>query len=121
MKTTILFSLISILPATFRLRPRRGLPLIETIRRVMALRLLAVGDINGDQRQDLASANHLDHTVSVLIGNADGSFQLPRSVYLGADVGPRSVVIADFNLDGLADLAVVNATAGTLVISSGQW
>jgi hypothetical protein len=81
---------------------------------------LAVGDINGDQRQDVASANHLDHTVAVLLGEADGSFQPPRSVYLGADVSPRSVAIADFNLDSLADLAVVNSAAGTLVILPGN-
>lgn len=81
---------------------------------------LAVGDINGDQRQDLASANHLDHTVTVLLGNVDGSFQPPRSVYLGADVSPRSVVIADFNLDAVADLAVVTSGAGTLVILPGN-
>jgi hypothetical protein len=81
---------------------------------------IAVGDINGDQRQDLVSANHLDHTVAVLLGNSDGSFEPARSVYLGADVSPRSVAIADFNLDSLTDLAVVNAAAGTLVILPGN-
>src|SRR5687767_10004432 len=57
---------------------------------------ISVGDINGDQRQDLVSANYLDHSVAVLLGNVDGTFQRPRSVFFDAEVGPRSVAIADF-------------------------
>ena len=69
---------------------------------------IAVGDINGDQRPDLAVANGFSDTVAVLLGNADGSFQPPRLVFLGPGNNPRSVAIGDFNRDGRPDLAVAN-------------
>src|SRR4029453_10318749 len=64
---------------------------------------IAVGDINGDARQDLAVANNLGDSVAVLLGNADGSFQPPRAADLGPSNNPRSVAIGDFNGDGRAD------------------
>ena len=51
---------------------------------------IAVGDVNGDLRQDLAVANGFSDTVAVLLGNADGSFQPPRVVFLGPGNNPRS-------------------------------
>ena len=38
---------------------------------------VAVGDFNGDGKPDLATANAYDNTVSVLLGNGDGTFQTP--------------------------------------------
>lgn len=34
-----------------------------------------VGDFNGDGKRDLAVANHNSGTVSILLGNGDGTFQ----------------------------------------------
>ena len=81
---------------------------------------IAVGDINGDSRQDLAVANNLGDSVAVLLGNADGSFQAPRVVYLGPNNGPRSVAIGDFNGDGRADLTVANAISNTVSVVPGN-
>ena len=58
---------------------------------------VAVGDINGDLVPDLALANSGDDSAAVLLGNGDGTFQPPRSVYFAAGAGPQSVAIADFN------------------------
>ena len=49
-------------------------------------------------------ANSNSNTVSILLGNGDGTFQAARNVIAGS--GPSSVAIGDFNGDGLADLAV---------------
>src|SRR5713101_3535388 len=50
-------------------------------------RSVAVGDFDGDGVQDLAVANYsfmpLDSTVSVLLGNGDGSFQAARDFGAG--------------------------------------
>src|ERR687887_514199 len=81
---------------------------------------VAVGDINGDSRQDLAVANNLGDSVAVLLGNGDGSFQAPRVVYLGPSNNPRSVAIGEFNGDGRADLAVANPTSNTVVVLRGN-
>ena len=65
----------------------------------------AVGDFNGDGNPDLALANFEDGTVSVLLGNGDGTFSAARAY--PARQGVSSVVAADFNLDGKLDLAIV--------------
>src|SRR5262249_20782443 len=56
--------------------------------------------------------------VSVLHGIGDGSFAAPLSYATGS--GSNTVVVADFNEDGIADLAVTNRASGTLSILLGH-
>jgi hypothetical protein len=72
---------------------------------------VAVGDFNGDGVPDLAVANAGslqvgDGSVSVLLGNGDGTFQVAVNFAAGRD--PRSLAVCDFNGDGVLDLAVTN-------------
>jgi Bacterial Ig-like domain/FG-GAP-like repeat len=53
---------------------------------------------------DLVVSNNNTNTVSVLLGNADGTFLARREFEVGA--GPRSGTSADFDEDGNADFAV---------------
>ena len=89
---------------------------------------VAVGDFNGDGKLDLALANEFSNTntpgggagtVSVLLGNGDGTFQTAQNIAYGFE--PGSVVVADFNSDGKPDLAVAifstNTTVGTGSVS----
>src|SRR2546426_790400 len=65
---------------------------------------VAVGDLNGDRVQDLAVANSGSNTVSVLLGNGDGTFRAAPTVAAG--INPFSVAVGDLNGDGVPDLAV---------------
>ena len=67
---------------------------------------VAVGDFNGDGIPDLVTANSADNTVSVLLGNGDGTFTLKSSPTVGD--APYSFAVGDFNGDGILDLAVAN-------------
>jgi hypothetical protein len=67
---------------------------------------VAVGDFNGDGRLDLVVANAGSRSVSVLLGNGDGTFQAAR--HFETWTFPTSVAIGDFNGDGRQDLVVSN-------------
>jgi hypothetical protein len=79
---------------------------------------VAVGDFNGDGKADLAVANYSDHSVSVLLGNGDGTFQTHVDYATGS--GPDSVAVGDFNGDGKADLAVTNDYAVSVLLGNGD-
>src|SRR5437870_7494716 len=68
---------------------------------------VAIGDVNADGKPDLATANNFANTVSVLLGNGDGSFGVKTDFGTGGN--PSSVAIGDLNGDGKPDLAVGNA------------
>ena len=69
-------------------------------------RALAAGDFNGDGRADLAIVNFSDHTVSVPLGNGDGTFQAARAY--NVDLDRKSVAAGDLDGDGKPDLVVTN-------------
>jgi hypothetical protein len=69
---------------------------------------LVTGDFNGDGRRDFAVLNSGDSSVSVLLGNADGSFKAAQNFLTGAE--PVSLATGDFNGDGKLDLATINGS-----------
>jgi len=76
----------------------------------------ATGDFNGDGKADVAVANFSSNTISILLGNGDGTLQ--PAVKYPVGVNPSDIVVADFNGDGKLDLAV--ASTGCSPCSSGQ-
>jgi hypothetical protein len=71
--------------------------------------MVATGDFNGDGALDVAAANYqrtLPSTVSVLLGNGNGTLGQLRSYPTG--IGPASIAVADLDGDGKQDLAAPN-------------
>src|SRR3989442_1048229 len=81
---------------------------------------VAVGDLNGDGRLDLVVANSLANTVSVLLGNGDGTFQAARNFDAGLGSGPIWVVVVDINGDGKADVLLANQSRHSLGVLLGN-
>jgi hypothetical protein len=65
---------------------------------------VAVADVNRDGHLDLIVANESSNTVSVALGNGNGTFQAAKNFTTGT--GPYAVAVADVNGDGNPDLVV---------------
>jgi hypothetical protein len=79
---------------------------------------VAVADVNGDGKPDLVTTNQGDNTVSVVLGNGDGTFSAPRTFPVGST--PGGLAVADVNGDGKPDLAVANFNSNTVSVLLGN-
>jgi subtilisin-like proprotein convertase family protein len=84
---------------------------------------LVVGNFDRDPagHLDLAVANGADGTVSILLGNGDGSFQGQRVFSVGGSgANPQAIAVADFNNDTIPDLVTANQGAGNVAVLLGN-
>jgi hypothetical protein len=80
---------------------------------------LVVGDFNGDGRQDLAVTDSASNNVSVLLGNGGGAFTTAAGSPYAVGIDPTFLVVADFNGDGIEDLANVNYASNDVTVMLG--
>ena len=78
----------------------------------------AVGDFNNDGKLDVATANASANSVSVFLGNGDGTFQ-PHADY-NVGTTPSYIATGDFNNDGNLDLVVANKGSNTISVLLGN-
>src|SRR5262249_37415120 len=123
-------------------RPRRRTPTLETLedRTVPSFlpavtfpvgvrpEAITVADVNGDGVQDIAVVNQgtfptFASSLSVLLGNGDGSFQpaVTTPIRPGGGFGNRqSVAVGDVNGDGLPDVAVAASAFNAVEVLLGN-
>ncbi|MCX7705802.1 MAG: VCBS repeat-containing protein [bacterium] len=77
------------------------------------------GDFNRDGKLDLAVASRSGSgQVAILIGNGDCTFKTP--IYYNTGGEPWGIDVADFDGDGINDLAVVNQFSKSLTLLKGK-
>ena len=83
---------------------------------------LVVGDFNGDGRPDIAVVDEGDATdpasVSLLLGNGDGTFQPPETIL--QQMGLFTIAAGDFTGDGLLDLAIAGSQSIYILLGNGN-
>ena len=79
---------------------------------------MVAADFNGDGKLDLAFVHGGGGTLSVVLGNGNGTFQAPVSYATGAD--STHLAVGDFNGDGKLDLVSTDGADNTVSILLGN-
>jgi hypothetical protein len=83
----------------------------------LGLQSVSIGDVDGDGKPDLATANYTDNTVSVLRNTSTaGTVSFATTLDVGTGSGPSSVAIGDVDGDGKPDLTTANYTDNTVSV-----
>ena len=81
---------------------------------------LAIGDLNNDGIPDIAVTNYGSNTISILLGNGDGTFRPASTPTLATGTNPYNVVIGDFTGNGKNDIACTNKNSANMEVYLGN-
>jgi trimeric autotransporter adhesin len=79
---------------------------------------IALGDLNGDGKPEVATGNVGAKSVSVLVNSGRGTFQAPVNYLLGRE--PWDIAVADLNGDGKPDIATGNPNTVSVLLNQGD-
>ena len=77
-----------------------------------------VADVNGDGRADVVVIDRDGGTVSVFLGNGDGTLRAAQTSAAGT--APSSFTVGDFNGDGRLDVVTANQRDLSLLLGRGD-
>ncbi|CAF3725702.1 unnamed protein product [Rotaria sordida] len=80
---------------------------------------VTAGDINKDNHLDIVTVNSKNNSISIIMGHANGTFDIPRVYPTGKNSYPLAVAIDDFNDDNRSDLIIANAGKDTIGVLFG--
>jgi FG-GAP-like repeat/Protein of unknown function (DUF1573)/FG-GAP repeat len=81
--------------------------------------LIGVGDFNRDGKPDLVVFFGSPY-IGIALGNGDGTFRAPQTVFVTALLIPERTVVGDFNGDGKLDIAFKSSSPQILSILLGN-
>jgi hypothetical protein len=80
---------------------------------------IALGDVNGDDKPDILTANNNTNAIGVLLGTGTGSFGTAASYSAGPDSYPNNIAVGDINGDGKLDVITSNGNGSSTGVLLG--
>ena len=79
-----------------------------------------LADLNGDGKPDLVTSLYLTDSVSVRLGNGDGTFQAASNILIASGFGPAENHLVSLRGDGTLDLIVASFNTNQIAILLGN-
>gem|GEM_PF-2325705 len=80
---------------------------------------IAAGDFNRDGKLDVVTANRLNGSVTIALGDGTGHFSSGTAFPVNVASNPKQIGVADFNGDGKLDLAVPSGFGFSIMLGDG--
>ena len=75
---------------------------------------MVASDFNGDKQLDIAVANSVVSTITLLYGEGNSTFGRPTVFLTEDNSNPQSIAIGDFNNDNKTDIVVAHSNTGSV-------